>query len=164
MSQIQIFLQVEGNRRIELIKLDADALGHELLAAAIRLGFTEHDAANAHIFCAEHDEPLKHDMPLSKQGIGNKHRIHVHRCRSIEVTLHFNDVVKEIKFPPSATVAAAKKRFVHDIRMSPVDATEHVLQLCGCDERPEPDTQIGTLVNHCCSLCFNLVPIKRVEG
>ena len=164
MSNIQLFLQFEGNRSIELIQLDGDAPGREILAAAVRLGFAESHLKDAHIFGTEGDAPLKLEVPLSKQGIGDKQRVHVHRCRKIEVTLHFNELTELMQFPPANTVDHVKKKFVHAIHMSPVDATEHVLQLCGSEDRPEPDTQIGTLVSGCCSLCFNLVPIKRIEG
>jgi hypothetical protein len=78
--------------------------------------------------------------------------------------MHFNDLTEKVHFPPSATVERVKRRFVEKIHMSPVDATEHVLQLCVSTDRPEPDLQIGALVSGTCSLCFNLVPIKRVEG
>lgn len=164
MPTIQLFLQFEGNRSIELIQLDSEAPGREILSAAQRLGFAEPHLKHAHVFGFETEAPLDLDVPLSKQGIRDKHRIHVHRCKKVEVTLHFNEVTKVMEFPPANTVDYVKKRFVHAIDMSPVDATEHVLQLCRTEDRPEPDTQIGTLVSGCCSLCFNLVPIKRIEG
>lgn len=164
MSNIQLFLQFEGSRGIELIQLDADAPAREILAAAVRLGFAEPHRQDAHVFGPEGEAPLKLDVSLSKQGIRDKHRVHIHRCRKIEVTLHFNELTEVMEFPPANTVDHVKKRFVHAIHMSAVDATEHVLQLCGSEDRPEPDAQIGSLVSGCCSLCFNLVPIKRIEG
>jgi hypothetical protein len=53
---------------------------------------------------------------------------------------------------------------VHELKMSPVDASEHVLQITGTTDRPDPDVQIGALVSGCCELAFSLVPVKRVEG
>jgi hypothetical protein len=82
----------------------------------------------------------------------------------VDVTLHFNELKEKMHFPPSATVERVKRRLVEKIGMSRVDATEHALQICGADDRPEPDNHIGALVDGCCSLCFDLVPIKRVEG
>lgn len=164
MSKIQLFLQYEGSRRVELIQLETDALVDDVLEAAVRLGFSEAHRADAHVFGPVDDTPLKPNVPLSKQGICDKQRVHVHRCRKVEVTLHFNELTEVMQFAPANTVEHVKKRFVHAIRMSPVDATEHVLQICGSNDRPEPDTQIGTLVCGCCEICFNLVPIKRIEG
>jgi hypothetical protein len=164
MSKIQLFLQVEGSRGVHLVELDDDAHAKNLIALAVRSGLAAANTEGALIFGPDGDSPLDPAVPLSKQGVRNKHRMHVHRCRQVNVTLHFNDVTEVVHFPPSATVDRVKKRFVQMICMSPVDATEHVLQLCGSSDRPEPDTQIGTLVCGCCNVCFDLVPIKRVEG
>jgi hypothetical protein len=164
MKKIQLFLQFEGNRRIELIEVDADSPVQEIIAAALRVGLPEDCRAEACVFGEEGEEPLDLGVTLTAAGVRDKHRIHVHRCRKIAVTLHFNDVTDKHHFPPSATVERVKRYFVHKIHMSPVDATEHVLQICGTTDRPEPDQHIGALVSCTCSVCFDLVPIKRVEG
>lgn len=164
MTKIQLFIQYEGSPRIELVTLDADALAKEVVLAAKRHGLSDECAETALVFSADGDEPLQLDVSLSKQRVRDKHRIHIHRCTKIDVTLHFNELIESMHFPPSATVDRVKRRFVQKIGMTPVDATEHVLQICGTTERPEPDMQIGALTNKCCSLCFNLVPIKRIEG
>jgi hypothetical protein len=40
-----------------------------------------------------------------------------------------------------------------------------VLQICNSADRPPSDTPLHQLVHgHDCSLCFDLVPEKRVEG
>jgi hypothetical protein len=164
MNMIQLFLQFEGNRRIELIELDADSPVSAIIEAAARVGLPEECRAAALVFGEDGEAPLDAGTALSAAGVRDKHRVHVHRCHKIAVTLHFNDVTDKAHFPPSATVERVKRYFVHKIHMSPVDATEHVLQLCGSTDRPEPDQHIGALVSSSCSLCFDLVPIKRVEG
>ena len=161
MPKVELFLQVEGRRRIDLIEIEADAPVREILNLAV---IPEHIKAEALVFAIDGDSPLDHDARLCAVGIGHRHRIHVHRCHKVDVTLHFNDITENMHFPPSATVERVKHRFVEKIHMSHVDATEHALQLCGTDDRPEPDNHIGALVNGCCSVCFDLVPIKRVEG
>jgi hypothetical protein len=164
MSTIQLFLQFEGHRDIQMLRVDANATVGELLAAAGRAGLPQDRSEGAVVFAHEAESPLDPDLTLKEAGIRDKHRVHVHRCKKIEVTLHFNEVTDKLAFPPAATVEKVKKEFVKKIHMSPVDATEHVLQLCGTTDRPEPDTHIGTLVCGCCTLCFDLVPIKRIEG
>lgn len=164
MSKIQLFLQVEGSRGVHLVELEDNAQAKDLIAQAIRSGLAAANVEGALVFGPDSDSPLDPALPLSKQGVRNKQRMHVHRCRQVNVTLHFNDVTEVVHVPPSATVDRVKKRFVQMIGMSSVDATEHVLQLCGSTERPEPDMQVGTLVCGCCDVCFDLVPIKRVEG
>lgn len=164
MPKIELFLQFEGNRKIVLIEIDSEALVSEIIAAAIPAGLSGDEHHKFHVFNHEHDEPLAHDKSLKHHGLGHRHRIHIHRCHRIETTLQFNEVREVMHFPPSATIERVKKAFVKSIKMSPVDATEHVLQLCGTTDRPEPDTQIGALASGCCTVCFNLVPIKRIEG
>jgi hypothetical protein len=63
------------------------------------------------------------------------------------------------------TVHRVKQWAVHEFGLSKVDATEHVLQLCGSTTRPDEDTHLGALVQYPeCRLCFDLVPKQRVEG
>ena len=164
MPTIQLFLQSEGNRRIELVEIDAETPVRDVLTFANLPGSPGETSAGVLVFGQHSDSPLDLDITIRAAAVDDKHRIHVHRCHKIEVTVHFNDVREKFHFPPSATVERVKRHFVETIHMSPVDATEHVLQLCGSSDRPEPDHQIGALVSCTCSLCFDLVPIKRVEG
>jgi hypothetical protein len=164
MPTVQLFLQYEGHRRVELIQLDENATVADVLEAARRAGLPDDRKEGACVFGHDADAPFDPAVTLKAAGVRDKHRVHVHRCKKVEVTLHFNERTETLAFPPAATVDKVKKEFVKAIRMSPVDATEHVLQLCGSTDRPDPDTHIGSLVCGCCSLCFDLVPIKRIEG
>jgi hypothetical protein len=164
MAILKLFLQFEGHRPVELIQIDENAVVRELLAAASKLGLPDDIKNGGAVFEHEGETPLEMDLTLKASGIRDKHRIHIHRCKRIEVTLHFNEVTERLYFPPATTVDKVKKEFVKKIGMSPIDATEHVLQICGGTDRPEPDTHIGALVCGRCAVCFDLVPIKRVEG
>jgi len=164
MPTIQLFLQFEGDRRIELVPVDDSATVGDLLAVAARAGLPADRLDGAFVFAHESDVPLTPGTVLKAAGICDKHRVHVHRCRKVEVSVHFNELTKQFNYPPATTVGKVKHEFVKEIQMSPVDATEHVLQLCRSTDRPEPDIHIGSLVCGCCSLCFDLVPVKRIEG
>lgn len=164
MTILKLFLQFEGHRPVELVQLDENATVRDLLAAAAKVGLGDDIKNSAAVFGHDGDSPLELDATLKAAGVRDKHRIHVHRCKKVEVTAHFNEVTKKFHLPPSATVDKVKKEFVKAIDMSKVDATEHVLQICGGTDRPEPDTHIGALVCGCCEVCFDLVPIKRIEG
>jgi hypothetical protein len=93
-------------------------------------------------------------------------RLHVARCRHIEVAVRFNGETVKRPFPPSATVErvrrwAARRAF----HLPPRDAAEHVLQIQGTAIRPDRDVHIGTLTSgHACAVAFDLVPCQRVEG
>lgn len=164
MSTIQLFLQYEGSRRIEIVRIDENSTVRDLLVAAARVGLPDDRKDGAVVFAHDGDSPLDIDLTLNAAGIRDKNRVHVNRCKKVEVTVHFNELTQKLELPPAATVDKVKKEFVKRIKMSAVDATEHVLQLCGSTDRPEPDTHIGSLVCGCCTLCFDLVPIKRIEG
>jgi hypothetical protein len=93
-------------------------------------------------------------------------KLHVTRCRHVEVSVRFNGETAKRRFPPSATIGrvhhwAARRKF----DLSPRDAAEHVLQIHGTHKRPDRDVHVGSLtVGKVCSVEFDLVPRKRVEG
>lgn len=165
MKSTEILLQGEGIPDIQLVKLDRNKCVSELLvtAAAHRTG--EFDG-EFHVFSEDAEEPLALDQPLPASEHEEPLRLHVHRCRSIEVAVTFNGVTKEHRFGPGKTVSSVKKwAAIKAFGMTPADAAEHVLQLVGTTDRPEPDTHIGSLVTRPhCQLLFDLVPLKRVEG
>jgi len=162
MTQFPLFLQFEGDERVELVSFPDTVDVAQVRAKATELGFDH--LVDALVFAEGDDEPLDERRPLRDQKVGPKHRVHLHRCRQIQVTLHFVDVTKHHPFSPATTVAQVKKWFVDKIGMSPTDATEHVLQITGTTRRPSPDTHIGSLVRGRCAIEFSLVPIKRIEG
>ena len=160
MSTLKLFLQFSGHRPVELVEASAEAPARTVLDTAVALGAP----AGGELFVADRDAPLDPDKSLHAQGVKDKDRVHVHTCRQIQVTLSFAGDTKHHPFRPSATIAEVKAWFVDKLHMSPVDATEHVLQITGTSERPDPDTQIGALVSSACALDLTLVPVKRVEG
>jgi len=165
MTSLSIFVQAEGSNKIEIIEIDDAAPVETLIKAAKERGLLEGDETDVLIFLEEQEEPLVHAKPFVTQGGKAKDRVILHRCRRVEVSVTFNARQLERRFNPAATVARVKHWFVKEIGMPPVDASEHVLQLAGTTERPDPDTHIGTLVGKgTCSVSFTLVPRKRVEG
>lgn len=166
MHEIDILLQGESIADIELISLPADATFAILLdEAAARRAPGVHEGVFL-IFLEEADEPVKPGKRIGPHDHGRPHRVHVHRCRKIEVHTSFNGETKTASFSPAVTVGAAKRKIAQKLfGMDPKDAAEHVLQLAGSAERPEPDTHLGTLTsNRTCSIAFDLVPLTRVEG
>lgn len=162
MSPLKLFLQFEGHRPIELIQISDDAALDELLAAAAALGA---EIEEAFVFVDHEGNPLNPEGSLRSQGVQDKARVHVHRCKKIRVALNYTDEPEtHHHFAPSVTVHHVKRWFVEKLEMSEVDASEHVLQITGTTDRPDPDVQIGALARGCCDVSFTLVPVKRVEG
>lgn len=161
MPEMKLFLQFAGHSGVELIDVSEETTVAEIELGAARLGFE--GAGETFVFRGEDEEPLDAKQSLKRQGVKPKDRLHVHHCRKLKVSVVFAAREKDYVLAPSITVDAVKRRFVKDIGMSAVDASEHVLELAG-GKRPDPDVQIGSLTARTCSLAFVLVPVKRVEG
>lgn len=167
MAETELFVQGEGIRDIALVRVSEGGTVRDVVEAARAQGLRAEDGETPSVTVEDDDAELDLDASLSAAGITDRGRVHVHRCKRVAVTVNFNARQKTDDFPPSTTVkrlkkwADSKKGF--DLRGA--DATEHLLQVCGSDERPNEDTHIGTLVEvPDCSLCFDLVPKSRVEG
>jgi hypothetical protein len=78
----------------------------------------------------------------------------------------FNGETVHHHFGPGTTVArvktwAAERKF----GMTPQEAGEHVLQISGTKDRPDPGTHLGTIAScPACKIAFDLVPNERVNG
>ena len=165
MKAIELLLQGECIPDIQLVEVGADKSIKDILelAACHRKEEIEGDFF---VFLEDCAEPIATGDKLPESEDGSPVPVQVHRCRSVVVTVTFNGVSKGHEFGPGTTVAAVKKwAAIREFGMKPADAAEHVLQFAGNAERPEPDTHIGALVS-CpdCSISFDLVPHKRVEG
>jgi hypothetical protein len=161
----EILLQGEHIPDIQVVDLGRGKGVKDVLAAAAKHRGCEAEG-EFHVFTEDSDEPLREDDKLPDHCDGGPVRVHVHRCRRIEVAVTFNGATEERRFGPGTTIATVKKwAAIKAFGMDRGDAAEHVLQLAGTTDRPEPDTHIGTLAQ-CprCRLAFDLVPLKRVEG
>lgn len=163
MTKILVFIQIHGQPGIaEADFPPSPTLGdlHDKLAS---LGVTLDEETFIFVDEAEEHEHGERHQPLHRLKHGS--RVHVGRCRRIATTVNFLDKSEAREFAPGARVRAVKEWAVRVFHMDPKDAAEHVLQLCNSTERPSSDTPLHQLVqDHHCSLCFDLVPEKRVEG
>ncbi len=170
MSEIEIFVQGEGIPEITLLRVPGNGTVRDILRSAETQGVHfVGDERSLVILVEDQETELSPDLLLEEAHIGHRSRVHIHRCRRIEVTVNFNAAQKARAFPPSATVERVKRWAVgpepEGFGLHGVDATEHLLQLCHSTTRPDEDTHIGPLVTFPnCGLCFDLVPKVRVEG
>lgn len=171
MREIDVFIQSEGLGDI----LVASTTPHATIAEVLEK--LEHPVPKGEgllIFIEDLFAPIDAEtvveelLPLGIEDVAIAHplRLHITRCRQIEVAVRFNGEEAKRRFAPGATIArvhhwAARRAF----RLSPRDAAEHVLQIQGSAIRPDRDVHIGTLTEgKTCSVAFDLVPRKRVEG
>lgn len=163
---IELFLQGEGIKDIKLIRVPDDCTVKELIEKAlVESEATFQGNERFFLLLENQDDELSPNTKLNEIGIGHRHRIHCHRCRRIEVIVNFNGVSKFHPFSPAQTIGKVKHWADEQFGLKGVDATEHTLQICGTNKRPDEDLHLGSLVQSPnCKLCFDLVPKKRVEG
>ncbi|KGQ17900.1 hypothetical protein LF41_1754 [Lysobacter dokdonensis DS-58] len=169
MKNIKIVLQCEGAAQVLVGDFNGELSVGEALAA---LGAQNIGQGDQLLFAEDRDGPVDLHTPVQTLASGKREggaaivRLHQGRCPRVTVNVTFNGVTQSRDFPPVTRVAHVHQWATHNVfDMSPRDAAEHVLELVGSDERPDPDTQIGTLTSGAlCAVAFDLVPFKRVEG
>lgn len=161
--KLEIFVQGEGLPDTVLVEVEEGSRIRDVVDAARAKGL---DACEeSAVFNEDSEEPLETARTLKEAGLGHRARVHVHRCKKVEVTVNFNGRHIERQFPPSATIKRVKAWAVKGFELTRVDASEHALQVCGSSARPDEDQHMGCLVKRpACSVCFDLVPKQRVEG
>lgn len=163
MSQISVFVQVDGESRLAEVLVNAGVTEAELLAALGAAG-TQIEADVA-IFLDEDEAALEGHRDRPVRGLKHGCRIHVTRCRRIKTVVNYLEKSATRDFAPGARVRAVKAWAVREFELERKDAAEHVLQVCGSTARPSSDTPLQALVRgRECGLCFDLVPEQRVEG
>ena len=162
MKKIEVFIQPEGRRSVEVVEVPEDGTVRDLLAAAREKGI---EVEEADVLVEDAEEALDADLPLSEAGVGARTNVHVGRRRRIAVTVQFETGSFQHRFAPAQRVKHVLKRATKHFEIAPADAKEYALQLCATDDRPEFDTHLGSLV--CgpeAALCFDLILKQRVQG
>ncbi len=164
-QMIELFVQGEEIDEVALIRVPHDATVREVILKTKAECGIEAREEEIIVLIEDQDEEIVLDAKLMEVGIGHRHRVHFHRCRRVEVSVNFNAATKKRPFSPSATIAKIKSWADDEFGLKGVDATEHALQICGTNKRPDLDVHVGSLVQYPhCQICFDLVPKKRVEG
>lgn len=166
-DQIEVFLQGEGIRDIVLARVPRMGTVQDVIAIARDHGLSAPADAEVVVWVEDAEEPLPRGATLDAVGIGHRSRVHVHQCRRVAVTVNYNGDHKAASFSPATTVGRVKQWAVgkQGFGLTPIDAAEHLLQVCSSTTRPDEDVHIGALVQAPnCGLCFDLIAKKRVEG
>jgi len=163
MTSIDVFYQGEGIREIAHFEAKPD---HSF--AAIKIAIIEKHGLDKEtfIFLEDRDEPMDENCRAGDYAGQAVIKAHLHRCRHVEVTVTFNGETVHHRFGPGSTVARVKTWAAeHKFGMTPQEAGEHVLQIVGTQDRPDPGTHLGAIVScPVCKVAFDLVPNERVNG
>jgi hypothetical protein len=164
MEKIPAFFQVQDKPDIFEVELRPDMAVGDIIDLLAQHGVKPETG----MFLFVEDDEDGHDLADRKtkvKGIKRGCRIHIGRCRKIAVSVNFLERTIEHKFAPGARVRKVKAWAVDKLKIDPKDAGEHVLRLCGTTREPATDTPLHELTQgRECSVCFDLVPVKRVEG
>ena len=162
MSKITVFVQVYGTSKIHEL-----ALAEALTVAELDAELKKHGIAVDEDTVIFVDDTVEHESrephrPISSMKHGS--RVHVSRCKKIEVTVNFVGQDAKHHFVPGQRVRAVKDWAVKHYHLAPKDAADHVLQIFKSSDRPASDTPLNQLVHDTCAICFDLVAEKRIEG
>ena len=100
MKFIDLFYQGEGVGEISHIELELDAT-FALLKS--RLTEKHQIPVEALLFLEDEDDPIDESVLVKDRATAKGLKIHIHRCRHVEVSVMFNVEKVERRFPPSAT-------------------------------------------------------------
>lgn len=163
MEIIDIFYQRHGIREIDHIEVQSDRTVIEVKAILTLKHGCEADTL---IFIENQENPLDDHIVIGELCGPGGAKMHLHRCRHIEVFVAFAGKTVHRSFAPGVTVARIKHwAAVTQFGMTEEEAGEHLLQIAGIVDRPTPGTHVGTLTS-CpeCRVRFDLVPNERVNG
>src|SRR5262249_4299193 len=139
----------------------------ETFAALLALLINKHGiTGDALLFLEDEAEPVDPQHKIRAKAGRAGVKAHIHRCREIEVVVHFKDKTIKETFAPSTTIARVKHWVtVRKLGMTEEEASHHHLQLTGTTDQPEPGTHIGALAS-CpkCKVEFDLVTTPKVNG
>ena len=163
MKSIDIYYQGEGARALEHLEIGAETTFADLRDLLAKKLDIESEAL---LFIEDEDEPVDGKVKIGTKTGRSGVKVHIHRCRKIEVVVHFKDKTIRHEFAPGATIACVKHWVaVRKLGMTEEDASHHHLQLAGTTDQPDPGTHIGTLA--ACPKCkveFDLVTTPKVNG
>jgi|SRR5215469_16014818 len=158
----QIFLQSESLGDVEIVEIGETAGIPELRAACLAKLPKGASQVDYLLFLEDVDDE---DAFITIKEIPHGMRVHLHRHKAIEVTVRYAGRDVRRSFRPSATVGRVKQWSTKDLGIKPSDAAELMLQVAGTQNRPDPDTHLGTLVHYPeHKIVFDLVPSPRVNG
>jgi hypothetical protein len=168
MSSIRVYVQSEHFSDIRLVEVDDSATIADLKHAALALLPPGTDPAGLSLSMEDND--ADDDEGASKRMVkdlkpGHGVRVHLHRCKLVQVSVRFSGRTEQHPFRPATTIGRVRQWAGHRLGMKPSDIAEHVLQIAGTNDQPDMDIHVGTLAQHPhCAIVFDLVPAHRING
>jgi hypothetical protein len=163
-SSITLFFQGEGLIGFEEVTIDQDSAGQVLLERIIAVRALPGDSWA--LFVEDEDEAVDLNVSLRERGIKHRHRMHVHRCRKIDVRAEYNNENRDHSFSPGTTVGKVKDYFIDKFKIDPMEAHKLALWYGEPPQIAEDDDHIGKFANSKsnCAVTMQLAPKVRPQG
>lgn len=162
----RVYIQSEYFPDIKFVEVNDEATVADLKHAALALLPPGTEASDLTL-SVEDDDDDAHSHATHVKHLKKEHgvRVHLHRCKQVDVKVRFGAEDVHHKFRPATTVGRVRLWAGEKLGMVSGDIAEHVLQIAGTTEQPDVDTHIGTLTK-CpqCEVTFDLVPAHRING
>lgn len=162
----RVYIQSEFFSDIKFVEVNDEATVAELKHAVLALLPPGTEASDLTLSVEDDDDDV-HGHATHVKHLKKEHgvRVHLHRCKQVEVKVRFGTEVVHHKFRPATTVGRVRLWAGEKVGMAPGDIAEHVLQIAGTTEQPDVDVHIGTLTKCLqCEVTFDLVPAHRING
>ena len=169
MTTTRVYIQSEHFNGVKLLEIDESASIADLKTAALQSLPAGTDTTGLELWVEEdaHEDNSTQTPRETVKDLIKKHgvRVHLHRCKHIDVSVRFGAEEVHHKFSLATTVGHVRQWAGRKLGMQPADIAEHVLQIVGTNEQPDIDVHIGTLTK-CpkCAVAFDLVPAHRING
>ena len=162
MTNIEVFFTAEHIPQVSSIEVDVK---HTIAAVLAEIRRRHGGEEGLLVFLEDADDPIEVTVLVDELAKRGPLKVHLHRCRHVEVSVTYNGRTVKHAFAPGATIARIKRWAAEKLDIKPGDATELLLQIHGTTERPSLSTHVGTLVKcpHC-AIAFDLVTNVRVNG
>jgi hypothetical protein len=159
---MSIFYQTAGQRDFQILDETVE-VKLESLKAALGSGIIAIEEVL--IFVEGGDEPLTAELLEVTLVEGQHHKVHVHHCAHIEVTIHYDVRTEHHKFSPATTVGQVLRWAESKFQIAETEKGHLQLQLVGTNDRPVQTTHLGALTRQReCSIAFDLLPVQRIQG
>ena len=143
MKPIDIFYQGENIHGIDHLELEPDKTFNHLKTLISKKHELSHDFL---LFIEDSEHAVDDSQLINEHSKRAGIKAHVHRCKHIAVRVNFGGDTVERRFSPASTIARVKRWAAEkEFGMTAEDASEHVLQIAGSNERPAPGTHLGAL-------------------
>jgi hypothetical protein len=166
MEELFVFVHRQGSKRmIEIVVIEAMTVADLANHASLSEGYGNVLPAADLVFFGDSEAPASPHEHVSDCHRRHDGRIHLTKCHRIAVSVHYTHGTHSKDFPPGARIKAVKNWAVAQFNVPALDAAEHVLEIHGTKDRPNPSEPLSILVHgDGCKLVFDLVPDIRVEG